>query len=73
LIYLLSVACEDYNRLQCPNILSRSMQICILCMGNIAEKLLLLSEGMLMLVLGQTENILNIYYDFFQYKFNESY
>jgi hypothetical protein len=33
--------------------------------GNIAERLLLLSEGMLMLVLGQTEDILNIYYDFF--------
>jgi hypothetical protein len=26
--------------------------------------MLLLSEGMLMLVLGQTEDILNIYYDF---------
>jgi hypothetical protein len=37
--------------------------------GNIAERLLLLSEGMLMLVLGLTEDILNIYYDFFQYKY----
>jgi hypothetical protein len=37
--------------------------------GNIAERLLLLSEGMLMLVLGQTEDIFNIYYDFFQYKY----
>jgi hypothetical protein len=37
---------------------------------NIAERLLLLSEGMLMLVLGRTEDILNIYYDFFQYKYN---
>jgi hypothetical protein len=36
--------------------------------GNIAERLLLLSESMLMLVLRQTEDILNIYYDFFQYK-----
>jgi hypothetical protein len=41
--------------------------------GNIAERLLLLSEGMLMLVLGQTEDILNIYYDFFliQIEINE--
>jgi hypothetical protein len=38
------------------------MQICILCMGNIVERLLLLSEGMLMLVLGQTEDILNIFF-----------
>jgi hypothetical protein len=30
--------------------------------GNIAERLLLLSEGMLMLVLGQTEDILNIFF-----------
>jgi hypothetical protein len=44
---------------------SRKVTICILCMGNIAERLLLASEGMLMLVLGQTEDI---YYDFFQYK-----
>jgi hypothetical protein len=37
--------------------------------GNIAERQLLLSEGTLMLVLGQTEDILNIYYDFFQCKY----
>jgi hypothetical protein len=36
---------------------------------NIAERLLLLSEGMLMLVLGRMEDILHIYYDFFQYKY----
>jgi hypothetical protein len=36
--------------------------------GSIAERLLLLSEGMLMLVLRQTDDILNVYYDFFQYK-----
>jgi hypothetical protein len=41
--------------------------------GNIAERQLLLSEGMLMLVLGQTEDILNINYDFFsiQIQINE--
>jgi hypothetical protein len=35
------------------------------------ERLLLPSEGMLILVLGQTEDILNIYYDFFSIQINK--
>jgi hypothetical protein len=37
----------------------------IFCMGNVAERPVLLSEGMLMPVLWQTEDILSIYYNFF--------
>jgi hypothetical protein len=49
------------------------MQICIFCMGNVAELPMLLSEGMLMLMLWQTEDILSIYYEFFpiQIQINE--
>jgi hypothetical protein len=35
------------------------------------ERLLLPSEDMLILVLGQTEDILNIYYDFFSIQINK--
>jgi hypothetical protein len=37
----------------------------IFCMGNVAEMPMLLTEGMLMPVLWQTEDILIIYYEFF--------
>jgi hypothetical protein len=61
---------NDYNRLQCPNIHSiEEYADMYFVYENIAERLLLLSEGMLMLVLGRTEDVLNIYYDFFQYKY----
>jgi hypothetical protein len=47
------------------------MQICIFCMGNVAEIPMLLSVGMLMLMLWQTEDILSIYYEFFPIQINK--